>query len=181
MLRKGQDDKFSSNYHGLAGSEHPLHPKTKRLGAAGADETLTVTLVVRRRPGGPTSKGPPDFQNAPQAAHAKLSRQEFEDTRGATQADLDDVGQFCRSHNLTLLEANRSRRSVLARGTVAQMNAAFGVKLHHYESPIGKYHGYEGQIQLPAALDGVVEAVIGLDNRPIPSRHLSVDPSNTLA
>ncbi|MGO9266841.1 MAG: protease pro-enzyme activation domain-containing protein [Candidatus Binataceae bacterium] len=180
MPKKIQNNKFSSNYHGLAGSERPPHPKTKRLGVAGVGEVITVTLIVRRRPGGPAIKSPADFQKAARAPSAKVSGQEFEEAHGATQADLDEVGQFCRAHNLTVLDANRSRRSVVARGTVAQVNAAFGVKLHHYESPIGKYHGYEGQIELPAALDGVVEAVVGLDNRPVPSRHLSADPTNTV-
>jgi kumamolisin len=59
------------------------------------------------------------------------------------------------------------------------MNVAFAVTLHNYESPLGTYHGYEGPIHLPANLDGVVEAVLGLDNRPVPIRHLSADPSNT--
>lgn len=126
-------------------------------------------------------KGPDYFQKVAPGARVHLSRQEFEDAHGSTQADLDAVGQFCRSHNLQVLAANRSRRSVQARGTVAQMNAAFRVTLHHYESPLGKYHGYEGQVQLPAALDGVVEAVIGLDNRPVPSHHLSADPTPTNA
>jgi kumamolisin len=166
--------------HGLAGSERPPHPKTKLVEVAGADETVTVTLIVRRRPGGPAMKGPEDSPRNP-TVRGHLSRAQFEEARGSTQSDLEAVGQFCRSQHLTVLDANRSRRTVVARGTVAQMNAAFGVTLQHYESPIGKYHGYEGQIQLPVALDGIVEAVLGLDNRPVPARHLSADPPHMKA
>jgi kumamolisin len=57
------------------------------------------------------------------------------------------------------------------------MNAAFAVELIDFESPDGKYHGFNGAANVPAALAGVIEAVNGLDNRPIPSRRLSADPS----
>ncbi len=178
-LKKQNHKKTLSDYHPLVGSEHPAHPKTQRLEAAGADEMVHVTLIVRRRPDGPPMKNHDYFQKVPIGARQRLSSAEFEEAHGATQADLDEVGRFCRSHNLTVIEANRSRRSVRVSGTVGQMNAAFGVELHHYESPLGRYHGFEGQVQLPSSLYGVVEAVIGLDNRPVPSHHLSQDPSNT--
>src|ERR1019366_3623438 len=117
------------------------------------------------------------FQKVPIRARKLPSRQEFEEAHGSTQADLDAVGEFCRSNRLEVLESNRSRRWVVARGTVAHLNSAFAVDLHRYESPLGKYRGFEGTAHVPAALAGIVEAVNGLDNRPIPSRHLSADPS----
>jgi kumamolisin len=57
-------------------------------------------------------------------------------------------------------------------GTVAQFEAAFGVRLQRCEhSQWGVYRGREGTIQLPHELDGVVEAVLGLDNRPQARTH----------
>ena len=42
----------------------------------------------------------------------------------------------------------------------------FDVKLQRYKHPDGAYRGHEGQIMLPDALKDVVQAVLGLDNRP---------------
>jgi kumamolisin len=179
--RKKNGDKLPRpSNHSLKVSERPPPPKAKRLGAADADEIVTVTLIVRRRPGGPSMRTHKDFRREPLTTRSKrLSAQEFEQAHGATQADLDEVGKFCRAHGLRVLQSNRSRRSVIARGTAAQVNSAFGVTLHHYQSSLGQYHGYEGPVHLPQNLDGIVEAVLGLDNRPVPSRHLAADPPNT--
>jgi kumamolisin len=51
-------------------------------------------------------------------------------------------------------------------GTVAQFNQAFAVDLRRFQHPGGAYRGRIGPIQLPEELTGVVEAVLGLDNRP---------------
>jgi hypothetical protein len=177
--KKRSDKQVPSGSQPLAGSEHPPHPKTKILGAARAREAVKVMLIVRRRPDGPPLKDLEYFTKVPIPFRTKLSRQQFEDAHGAMQADLDEVGKFCLSHGLEVVQSHRSRRSMVASGTVAQMNSAFGVKLHHYESPLGKYRGFAGSVLLPASLHGIVEAIIGLDNRPVPSRHLLTDPPNT--
>jgi kumamolisin len=60
---------------------------------------------------------------------------------------------------------------VILSGTVAQMEAAFSVKLQCFKHSSGLYRGRQGVIELPAELDGVVEAVLGLDNRPQAKPH----------
>ena len=166
-----------SDYQALAGSEHPPHPATKRLTAADPKELGTIRIIVRRRPDGPPLKDLDYFQKVPIGSRDLPSRQEFEQRHGATQSDLDAVMEFCRSHHMEVVEANRSRRWVVARATVAQMNSAFAVTLINFQSPHGKYRGFDGAANVPAALAGRVEAVYGLDNRPIPVRRLSADPS----
>ncbi len=161
----------------LAGSEHPPHPETKRLSAAGADEIVTIQIIVRRRPDGPPLKDLDYFQKVPIGARKLPSRQEFEEAHGATQADLHAVQEFCRSHHFEVMEANRSRRWVVARGTVAHMNAALLSSCTISNRRMADYRGFDGAANVPAALAGIVEAVNGLDNRPIPSRRLSADPS----
>jgi hypothetical protein len=165
------------NRQPLAGSERPPHPQAKHLGPADANEVAQVQLIVRRRPGGPPLKDLDYFQRVPINARNLPSRQEFEENHGATQADLDAVEAFCRSHQLQVVESNRSRRWVVARGTVTQLNAAFAVELQSYQSPRGKYRGYEGTANLPASLNAIVEMVNGLDDRPVPVKPLGgADP-----
>src|SRR5262249_33501933 len=50
----------------------------------------------------------------------------------------------------------------------------FGIELEHFQHPLGVYRSYTGELQLPQQLQGVVEAVLGLDNRKMvhtPKRH----------
>ena len=58
-----------------------------------------------------------------------------------------------------------------ARGTVAQLEAAFGVTLGVYENDDqGQFRGREGSISIPASLDGIVTGVFGLDDRRVARR-----------
>jgi len=64
-----------------------------------------------------------------------------------------------------------SRRIKVA-GTLGQLSGTFGAELRQVSSPAPKGHGTvthryrEGPLFVPAALDGVVLAVLGLDTRP---------------
>jgi kumamolisin len=99
------------------------------------------------------------------------------------------VAEFARSHGLEVLESGRARRSVVVRGTARQVSEAFAVELHRYEIRRSHYHGFEGQVHLPASISGLVETVVGLDNRPVPARRgpakggptkkVSADPAGT--
>jgi kumamolisin len=69
-----------------------------------------------------------------------------------------------------------ARRTVMLAGTVKQFNEAFGVDLHHFTHPGGGYRGFAGPLHLPDELHDVVEAVLGLDNRPQAMPHFRVGP-----
>jgi len=46
------------------------------------------------------------------------------------------------------------------------MSQAFGTDLHRYDYPGGSYRGREGPVFVPEGLSRIVEAVLGLDDRP---------------
>jgi kumamolisin len=100
-----------------------------------------------------------------------LSRKEFERLHGADPDSIARVESFAREHKLTVKEKSPARRTVILSGTVTAMNQAFGVELKQYEHPDGNYRGRTGAVQLPTALQGVVEGVFGLDNRPQAKPH----------
>jgi kumamolisin len=108
-----------------------------------------------------------------------MTREEFEAAHGADPKDIQAVRTFARQHGLEVVEASAPRRTVVLAGTVAQMQAAFGVQLGQYEHPGGTYRGREGEITLPAELQPVVEGVFGLDDRPQADPHLRM-PERTL-
>jgi kumamolisin len=152
----------------VPGSDRPSLPGSRLLGDAPADTPVTVTLWLRSRSSDPPAPG-------------ALSRQAFADRYGADPADLQKVEAFARAHGLTVVESSAPRRSVVLRGTVAQMNAAFGVALKRYQSGTTSYRGHDGSISVPAELSGVVQAVLGLDDRPqaAPRARLAAAPETS--
>jgi kumamolisin len=101
-----------------------------------------------------------------------VSREEAERAMAADPHDLEAVRRFIAEHGLTIVSENAPARNLRVEGTVWQMNTTFGVKLGWREDDSGRrYLSYQGQISLPPALKGIVEAVLGLDQRPIARHH----------
>ncbi len=150
----------------LGGSDRVPLPGARRTGDAGADEAVKVTVLVR--PG--STENPPVTVGAgsdPRAAR-QARRRQVSAARAATQADLALVTSFATEHGLNVDTVDAARRTVRLSGTAASMGAAFGVDLGRYEvaGQSLSYRGREGHVLIPADLDGVVEAVLGLDDRP---------------
>jgi kumamolisin len=172
----------------LAGSELKLSHGIRHLGPADANEAVTVTIVVRRRASGSPLPDHDYFLRTPPARRRRLPTDQFAARYGAELDDLRRVSDFVTASGLRVLETHPARRSVKATGTVAQMNAAFGVTLGRYERTTVRrrggqphavtYRAYEGFIHVPAELTEVIVGVFGLDNQPISKRN-SNDPPGT--
>jgi kumamolisin len=156
----------------LSGSERVPLAGAKPTAAADPSEQLQVTILVK-------SKSP---QEARQSAvkdllkqapvHRKhLTRREFAASRGADPADIEKVVDFAHEFGLTVVSSDAAKRSVVLSGTVANFSRAFQVELHKFEHTAGSYRGRTGPVYIPQELDGVVTAVLGLDNRPVASPH----------
>jgi kumamolisin len=149
-------------YRPLEKSERYAAPGASRVGPANSQETLTVSIRVRRRLDAPPL---PDPAATPSSKRPYLSREEFAARYGADPKDLARVADFARGEGLKIVETSIARRMVVASGTVEQMNHAFAVDLGQYESPAGSYRGREGFLQIPKDLAGIIVGVFGLDNR----------------
>jgi kumamolisin len=129
-------------------------------------ERLTVTVYVRVDP---HAEHPPDPRAQARLAPSARSYLRPEDAVavfGAAQADLDAVTAFAEQHGLEVVEQSIAKRLVRLAGPIGAINEAFGVVVRHYERPAGgRYRSNDGDVQLPAELAGVVEGVLGLDNR----------------
>jgi kumamolisin len=154
----------------LKGSTRVALPGARQLAPADPAERLEVSVIVRRRAAG-AMQTRVTAMAAGERGQAYLSREEFATAHGAETADLAAVRRFATAHGLAVLQEHAARRTVILSGTVAQFCAAFGVQLHQMEHAGGTYRGRTGEIQLPAELDGIVEAVLGLDNRPQARAH----------
>jgi kumamolisin len=162
----------------LRGSERSPLPNSQALGPADPAERLEVTVIVRAA----DRQGLQDRLRelaAGKGPKAHLSRAEFARRHGASRADLDAVREFAESHGLLVVQEHSGRRTAVLAGTVAQFEDAFGVELKHYSHPGGTYRGRTGPVSIPAELDGIIEAVLGLDNRPQARAHFRMKASST--
>jgi kumamolisin len=145
----------------LPGSERPpadgVAPATADLERNGEIE---ATVVLRRRgdadtslPGGP------------------IDPAEFAEKFGADPADVELVTSTLSSLGLRIVATNAPSRRIRVAGSAAAMTRVFGAHLEAVTSraldgSTVQHRHRTGGLMLPAALDGVVTAVLGLDDRP---------------
>jgi kumamolisin len=161
---------------GLSGSEKNVLPGAKSIAPADPSERLEVTLIVRRQ-------AREEFTaqvtacTLGKATQSFMSREEFARKHGAQAADLAAVRSFAAVQGLAVVQEHAARRTVVLSGNVAQFNAAFGVSLMQMQHDDCSYRGRTGCITLPKSLEGIVVAVLGLDNRPQAEAHFRFRPA----
>src|SRR5579859_2965824 len=153
----------SHNLVELPGSERSRLEAATPAGQLDTSERAVLTLVLRRR-----AEIPAEIVAGPTV----LTHDELRDQYGADPADVELVRQTLTGLGLEITEVHASTRRVKVAGTIGALSSAFGVTLQQVSSPDPKTgqpvtHRYrEGPLFIPAALNGVVLAVLGLDTRP---------------
>jgi kumamolisin len=137
------------------------------------EEIIHATMISRPR-SSPEARRDAMRELTLELPHARrhLTTGEFVRTHGARRKDLEQVASFAEESGLKVVETSAARRCVVLSGRVAAFSRAFKVRLAAYDHPRHAYRSYEGTIRIPSRLDGIVEAVYGLDNRPLMGRHL---------
>jgi kumamolisin len=151
----------------LPNSDQSAPLNCRHVGKTSATQQITVTVVLKRAQ-------PLDIASL---KGRQLSRQEYLNTHGATQAAMDQVRTLAARHGLTLVHEDRAARRVWLRGTAQQLEQTFGVQLNDYEHtaapPAGSYfHSFTGKLSVPEPESAVIETVLGLDTRPIAHPHI---------
>ena len=134
---------------------------------------IEVTLLLRPRPQ-PAGRRPATLEElGAQLPRERrhLTREALASAYGADPADVLKVVRFARRHGLRVVGRNLAARTVYLVGTVAGFSRAFRVALSIYRYPGGFYRGRTGPVHIPMMLDGVVQGVFGLDNRPAAKPH----------
>jgi kumamolisin len=81
------------------------------------------------------------------------------------------IESFAAKYGLQILNRDRARRCVVLSGTIAAFSKAFAVEFAFHQHRGHQYRSHQNEIQLPSDLAEVVEAVLGLENRPLMSHH----------
>ena len=149
----------------LQGSERTAVAHSRVVGPADPAERFEVSIIVRRR-AAQVLRARTAALAAGNRSIGHLTQEEFAAQHGADAPDMAAVRRFAGKHDLRIVQEHLARRTLVLSGTVAQFASAFSVELNVVSHPDGTYRGRTGPIHIPAQLDGIVEAVLGLDNRP---------------
>ena len=157
---------MTAHGHSVQGSERSPLQGSRSVGAADPKELIEVTVVLRRAPGAEEKASHAAPLAAALTGRSYLTREELEAAQGATRQDIAAVEAFAQEHGLDVREVSAARRTVVLSGTVGAFSTAFGVTLTRYEHPAGTYRGRTGPVQVPEELGPIIQAVLGLDDRP---------------
>ena len=141
----------------LPGSARKQLSDAELVEAVDPQERITVTLVLRRR-----SSIPDELVEGPET----LSRARLAEQHGADPADVEAVRAALRDTGLEIANADPASRRVIVRGMAEGLMRTFGTELAYLRTPKGTVRARTGELRVPAELDGIVLAVLGLDNRP---------------
>jgi kumamolisin len=141
----------------LHGSERRASPREKLVGDADVGEALRVTLILRRAT--PLAPG--------LRVRSRLKRDAFVRRFGAADDDIAAVSAFAAANGLHVDRVDRASRAVALSGTVGGVAQALDMRIVLYEIDGRTYRGPSGAVHVPLELDGVVLAVLGLDDRPL--------------
>jgi kumamolisin len=145
----------------VEGSRRVPPPGATRIGPVDPHERIETTIVLKRK------DAPPDPLTEP-----RLSREAFAAQHAAQPQDIDAIVRFAEEHGLTVTYTNAASRMVRVAGPSETIKNAFAAQLSYYDSPLGRFRGRVGAVTLPTDVAPLVEAVLGLDNRPIAKPHL---------
>jgi len=158
--------KTQSNFR-LEGTAKSL-PQNLNLTATNDNETIDVTIRLRRKKHLPDHAFKGEF----------LTRETYENDYAAAQDEAEMVEAFAHEHNLTTVQVDLGRRSVIVRGKAADVAAAFNVEFKSYEDNQESFRVISDDIHIPEDLKDIITGVFGLDNRPIATPKFKVAKKN---
>jgi kumamolisin len=140
----------------IAGSERkPLDAAP--LGPVDPGQRAEVSLYLKRPEG------------APQAGGAHSSREALHRRREASlEPQIERIAAFAAKHGLEVTTRDPGRRLVRLAGTLDDLQTAFGAHLQMFDHPVaGPVRARSGALTAPGDVADLIEAVLGLDQRPV--------------
>jgi kumamolisin len=169
-------DSGADSFVPLPGSARGPVPAAEQAGPVDESKRIVVTLVTRRR-----APLPRDLVETPET----MTREQLAEQHGTDPADIDFLRIVLAQHGLQVTEADPGARRVKVEGSLAALSETFGAQLSLVRSTAPgsdqpTEHRYrQGELRIPAELNGIVLAVLGLDDRPQARAHFRRAPSAT--
>ena len=154
-------------YVTLPGSRKSLLANSRPAGPVDPSEIASVTVRVRSSSDtGALAKRVYEQASQPLANRKYLTREELAAQHGASKEDLDKIEAFAQQHDLFVVHRSAAERSIVLKGKLSDLLAAFHADVQIYHHSTGTYRGRKGEIAIPQDLDKVVTGVFGFDTRP---------------
>jgi kumamolisin len=155
------EDSVNQERVALPGSRRSAKAGAARIGDSSPDEQIELTVTVRGPdlPGADTVGGPP------------IEIEELAALYGSSSEEIGTIKTELCGRGFIVTDMPQHTRSLLARGTSAQIRDTFGVELGIYRNTDQTtFRGREGVIEIPKSLEGIVTGVFGLDDRRVARR-----------
>jgi kumamolisin len=148
----------------LEGSDRSELPGARPAGLLDIYAEIAVTVLLRRR-----AEVPEVLITGPET----LTTDQLARRYGSDPADVTLATEVFDRYGLSVIESHPGSRRLMVRGTIEELSEVFGTTLTQVASPhldgggqvVHRYRS--GGLSVPAELDGIVTAVLGLDNRPV--------------
>lgn len=128
-------------------------PAATRIGDVPDDENIELSLYLKAR--GKAVKG---LQSRSQVAAERQAEH---------KGDIAKIVAFAGEVGLRVVAVQAERRLVKLSGDAKSVQKIFRTKLGRYKGHGGPFRGRAGRVSLPEDLIPIVEAVLGLDTRPV--------------
>jgi len=152
----------------IIGSERKILPNAQKVDQTNLNEEISVMVIVRRHSANKDSSAE---INECQFSNTHFTHETFEQNFYIHPDDLKILEVFADEYELTVKETISSSGIVILTGTVKNLSRAFQVEIAEYEHPHFRYRGRNGYVHIPEKLSPIIQAVLGLDNRPQTKAH----------
>jgi pseudomonalisin len=152
----------------LAGNVHPEVRKELDAGPVEEARWLSrMTLCLKRDPSQQAaldafSKAVQDPQSP--LYHHWLTPQEFGAHFGISQNDLERITEWLKRHGFTVEDVPAGRWTIVFSGTVGSVQSTFGTAIRYYKTADRLHFANAEAPRIPAALDGMVLGISGLND-----------------
>ena len=148
----------------LPGSEPHPGAQPRWSSPVDSNEQVSVTVTLRRR----HDSAAAEMEEMLLSGRASsIPREQAAQQVSADPRDMAAVRSFLEQNGLKITAESMAARTLKVQGSIAQMEAAFGVKVGWFDDAAGNRHlSYAGSLSIPQSLNGIITSVIGLDQRP---------------
>jgi kumamolisin len=156
-----------ATYVPLPGSKRVLLANSRPAGSVDLSEIASVTVRLRSRGDiGALEKSVYEQASEPLGTRKYLTHQELAEQQGAAKEDLDKVEHFAQEHHLIVVHRSAAERSIVLKGSLGDLLAAFHADVQIYDHSSGIYRGRQGEIKIPEEFEKIITGVFGFDTRP---------------
>ena len=173
----------AGNRRVLANSLHHLPPGSVAKRKTNPNKWIELTVGVRRL------KQLPDLSALDDKRPSErkyMTRHQLREEYGSDTAAVEKIEKFAADHHLVVTRDERASARLGLAGTVANVSAAFGVKLLDYSHPkLGEFHARTGPVVLPTDVADAITGVFGLNNHRVmhrlPRQRQKIDATTSMA